>query len=59
MKMDSLISIIGVVLSGKENYLEWLRKIKLTLIFNDLSDDICDGDTSPTNLQQTKSLSYG
>jgi hypothetical protein len=33
--MHSLISIIGLVLSGKENYREWYRKIKSTLIFND------------------------
>jgi hypothetical protein len=48
MEMHSLVSIVCVVLSGKENYLEWSRKIEHTLIFNDLWDDICDGDTAPT-----------
>ena len=42
--MHSLVSIIGVVLSGKEKYQEWLRKIKHTLIFNDLWDGICEGE---------------
>ena len=41
--MHSLISIVGVVLSGKENYLEWSRKIKHTLIFNELWKEICGG----------------
>jgi hypothetical protein len=40
--MHSLISIVGVVLSGKVNYQEWFRKIKHTLIFNDLWDGICE-----------------
>jgi hypothetical protein len=48
MKMHSLVSIVGVVLSDKENYLEWLRKIDHILIFNDLWDVICDGETSFT-----------
>lgn len=34
--MHSLISIVGVVLFGKENYHEWSRKIKHTLIYNEL-----------------------
>ena len=33
IKMHSLASIVGVVLSGKENYIEWSRNIKHTLIF--------------------------
>ena len=41
--MHSLIFIVGVVLSGKENYLEWSRKIKHTLIFNELWRGICEG----------------
>ena len=41
--MHSLISIVGIVLSGKENYLEWSRKIKHTLIFNELWKGICEG----------------
>jgi hypothetical protein len=47
-KMNSLVSIVGVVLIGKENYPEWSRTIEHTLIFNDLWDDICHGDTKPT-----------
>ena len=35
-------SFIGIVLSGKENYHEWFRKVKNTLIFNDLWDDVCE-----------------
>jgi hypothetical protein len=41
--MHSLISIVGVVLSEQENYQEWFRKIKSTLIFNDLWEEICEG----------------
>jgi hypothetical protein len=48
--MHSLVSIVGVVLSGKKNYPKCSRKIEYTLIFNDLWDDICDGDTKPTKL---------
>jgi hypothetical protein len=33
--MHSLISIVGMVLTDKENYREWYRKIKSTLIFNE------------------------
>ena len=40
--MHSLISIFGIVISDKENYHEWFRKIKNTLIFNDLWDDVCE-----------------
>jgi len=56
MEMHSLVSIVCVVLSGKENYLEWSRKIEHTLIFNDLWDDICDGDTAPTKPIPDKEL---
>ena len=41
--MQSLILIVGVVLSGKTNYQEWFRKIKNTLIFNDLWEEVCEG----------------
>lgn len=41
--MYSLISIVGVVLSGKENYHEWSIKIKYTLIFNELWKEECEG----------------
>ena len=42
--MNSLIYIVGFVLSGKENYPEWSRKIKHTLIFNELWRGICEGE---------------
>ena len=42
--MNSLISIVGVILSGKENYQEWFRKVKNTLIFNDMWDGICENE---------------
>ena len=41
--MHSIISIVGVVLTGKENYPEWSQKIKHTLIFNDLLKGVCVG----------------
>jgi hypothetical protein len=40
--MHSLIIIVGVVLTSKENYKEWYRKIKITLIFNNLWNGICE-----------------
>ena len=48
--MNSLISIVGVILSGKENYHEWFRKVKNTLIFNDMWDEICENE----NLEHKK-----
>jgi hypothetical protein len=45
LKMHSLITIVGMVLTGKENYKEWYRKIKSTLIFNDLWNGICEATT--------------
>ena len=42
--MNSLILIVGVILSGKENDREWFRKVKNTLIFNDTWDGICEKD---------------
>ena len=55
--MHSLVSIVGVVLSGQENYQEWFRKIKNTLIFNDLWEEICEGKDDndpeqPTDVRQ-------
>jgi len=41
-KIHSLITIVGVVLTSKENYIECYRKIKSTLIFNDLWNGICE-----------------
>jgi hypothetical protein len=40
--MHSLISIVNVVSTGKENYKEWYRNIKSTLIFNNLWKGICE-----------------
>lgn len=41
--MHSIISIVGVVLTGKENYHEWFRKINHTLILNELWKGECEG----------------
>ena len=56
--MHSLISIVGFVLFGKEKYLEWFRKIKHTLIFNDLWRGICEGegDNPPTKPTSDKEI---
>jgi hypothetical protein len=51
--MHSLISIVGVVLIDKENYQEWYRKIKSTLIFNDLWKGICEA--APTSEEEDQS----
>ena len=48
--MNSLISIVGVILSRKENYQERFRKVKNTLIFNDMWDGICENE----NLEDKK-----
>jgi hypothetical protein len=45
--MRSLVSIVGVVLTGKEKYREWYRKIKNTLIFNDLWNGIFEAVAVP------------
>jgi len=37
------------VLTGKENYREWYRKIKSTQIFNDLGNGICEAASVPDN----------
>jgi hypothetical protein len=39
--MHSLISIVDMVFTGKENYIGWYTKIKNTLIFNNLWKGIC------------------
>jgi hypothetical protein len=46
-KIHSLVSIVGVVLNGKENYSESSKNIENTLIFNYIWDGIDDGYTSP------------
>ena len=47
--MHSLISIVRVVLTSKENYPEWSRKTKHNLIFNELWKGVCvgEGDNEP------------
>ena len=40
--MNYLISIVGVILCGKENYHEWFSKVKNTLIFTHMWDGICE-----------------
>lgn len=46
--MHSLISIVGVVLTDNDNYHEWSKKIKHTLIFNELWKIICEGEGDNT-----------
>lgn len=48
--MHSLISIVGVVLTGKEKYKELSRNIRHNLIFNDLWNGASEGkdDNTPT-----------
>jgi hypothetical protein len=47
--MHSLIFIVGVVLTDKENYTEWYRNIKSTLIFNDAWKGICEAISVPNS----------
>ena len=56
--MHSLISIVGVILSAKENYPEWSQKIKHTLIFNEFWRGICEGegDNASTNPTSDKEI---
>lgn len=42
--MLSLISIVELFLTGKENYYEWSKKIKHTIIFNELWKGLCEGE---------------
>lgn len=43
--MHSLNSIVEIVLTDTENYIKWLRNINITLIFNDLWDGFCEGES--------------
>jgi hypothetical protein len=52
--MHSLIFIVGVVLTDKENYLEWFRKIKHTSIFNDRWDELCEEQNDNEPIQRTR-----
>eukprot|EP00253_Pinus_taeda_P026355 PITA_26355 len=50
--------MVGIVLTGKENYLEWSWMIKHTLIFNELWKGVCvgDGDNEPVQPTSDKEL---
>ena len=56
--MHSLISIVGVVLTGKEKYSKWSQKIEHTLIFNELWKGICEGEgeNAPENPTTDKEI---
>eukprot|EP00253_Pinus_taeda_P008762 PITA_08762 len=56
--MHSIISIVGVVLTGKENYPKWSQKIKHTLIFNELWKGVCVGDEGKELEQPTSSKEF-
>ena len=34
--------IVGIMLCGKDYYQEWYTKLKVTLICNEMWDDICE-----------------
>ena len=57
--MHSLISIAGVFLFRKYNYHEWSRKIKQSIIFNELWKGFCvgEGDNEPANPNLDKNIS--
>jgi hypothetical protein len=40
--MHSLIFIVGMMLTGKENYKEWYKKINSILILKNLYKGICE-----------------
>ena len=56
--MHSIISMIGIVLTGKENYPDWSRMIQHTLIFNELWKGVCvgEGDSDPEKPTSDKEL---
>eukprot|EP00253_Pinus_taeda_P003468 PITA_03468 len=56
--MHSLISIVGVVLTGKESYPEWSRKIKHTLLFYELWKVVYDGDRDKEPEQPTSDKGF-
>lgn len=51
--MHSIISMVGIVLTGKENYPEWSQMIKHTLIFNELWKGVCVGEADNDPVQPT------
>eukprot|EP00253_Pinus_taeda_P029861 PITA_29861 len=50
--------MVGIVLTGKENYPEWSQMIKHTLIFNELWKGVCvrEGDNDPIQPTSEKEL---
>jgi len=50
--------MVEIVLTGKENYPEWCRMIKHTLIFNELWKGVCvrEGDNDPVQPTLNKEL---
>eukprot|EP00253_Pinus_taeda_P016865 PITA_16865 len=50
--------MIGIVLTGKENYPDWFRMIQHTLIFNKLWKGVCvrEGDSDPKKPTSDKEL---
>jgi hypothetical protein len=49
--MHSLIFIVDVILTNKDTYPKWFKRIKHTFIFNELWDDICDGENDSDSSQ--------
>jgi len=58
VNIQSLISIIDIMFTGKENYKESSRNIRHTLIFNELWKGICEreDDNAPTKPTLNKEL---
>eukprot|EP00253_Pinus_taeda_P005519 PITA_05519 len=56
--MHSTISIVGIVLTGKDNYPDWSQMIQHTLIFNELWKGVCvrEGDSDPEKPTLDKEL---
>jgi len=43
--------MVGIVLTGKENYLEWSRMVKHTLIYNEMWKGVCVGEQDKDPVQ--------
>jgi len=52
--MHFVISIIGMVITNKENYLERYKNIKHIVIFNDLKDGICEAEATTEGEAQSE-----
>lgn len=50
------MNIVRIMLTSKENWSEWSRKVKHALIFNYFWIRICDSNTQPTKLIDAKEL---